>query len=345
MDDKIIASMAAQKLGDANAQQPPQSAPPQMAESPQETPAENVRDQGAPETQMEQAQDVGAPVDESVQMNQQAATFRVPFGNEERELTPQQIQSTFERYAALNHAHQQQFAPMKPVVALAKAIQDEAAKNGRNVSGQEIAQLMAIATKALIQNPQMGKQGEAAPEVDELAQWEEENAVSLPPKYKEALQSVGGMKAQMAKMMQAMQLLAGKSKEVGQTAQQQLQTARETELNSVRASIGNNLARAQQQFGLPDEAENDFMQFAFSRGYTPEDFVDPRLTNAVVQDFKNNMNSPEMDRLRALTQKRQAYTGGLSGAPSGGVGMGGGQRNADSQFFNSMVDAALAKRG
>ena len=31
-----------------------------------------------------------------------------------------------------------------------------------------------------------------------------------------------------------------------------------------------------------------------------EDFVDPQMTIRVMQDFKNNMDSPEMERMRAI---------------------------------------------
>lgn len=340
--DNIIASMAAAKLGPtklAEGEAPAQEAAP--------APSQQAQPQEQPTAQEAANEKVGA-VDEGGQMNQQAVTFKVKFGDMERELTENQIASTFERYAKLNHMHQAEIAPMRPVLALAKAIQDEAVKNGKNVGPGEVAQLLAAATKAMIHNPQMGQAVSGNHPVDaweaELGKWEQENAVSLPPKYKEAMRQMTGMQGQMQQMQSILQQMAGQARTVGESAKAELQDARTAQLDAIRGTIGTNLARAQQQFGLPDEAENDFMQFAMTRGYTMEDFVDPRLTMTVVQDFKNNMNSPEMERLRALTAKRQAFTGAPSGAPSGMSGMRGAAASADSAFFNQMVDAAVSRR-
>jgi len=348
--DNIMASMAAAKLGpQAMAQKEPEGGETKAHEGGESRAMEASEDMGEDrQTAMEQAQTKMAPNDEAAQMNQQAATFKVKFGDLERELSENQIASTFQRYASLNHAHQTEVAPMRPVLALAKAIQAEAAKNGKNIGGEEVAQLLAAATKAMIHNPQMGKQAAEEHPTDsweaELGQWEQENAVSLPPKYKEAMRNMVGMQGQMAQMQEILQQVAGRAQQVGQTAQTELQDARQAQLDAIRATIGTNLARAQQQFGLPDESENDFMQFAMSRGYTMEDFIDPRLTATVVGDFKNNMNSPEMERLRALTSKRQAFTGSMPGTTgSGGTGRSSGS-NADAQFFNQMVDSAVSKK-
>ena len=58
------------------------------------------------------------------------------------------------------------------------------------------------------------------------------------------------------------------------------------------------------------------MMFAAERGFTMEDFVDPQMTIRVMQDFKNNMDSPEMERMRAIAQRRQAFTGSLGSTPA-----------------------------
>jgi len=34
-----------------------------------------------------------------------------------------------------------------------------------------------------------------------------------------------------------------------------------------------------------------------------------------MQDFKNNMNSPEMERMKNIAQRRQAFTGSLGSTP------------------------------
>ena len=89
-------------------------------------------------------------------------------------------------------------------------------------------------------------------------------------------------------------------------------------MTAVRQQIANNLDRTQQALGLPDDKADDFMTFFAERGFTQEDFIDPQLTLKVMQDFKNNMDSPEMERMRGIAQRRQSYTGSLGSTPSAG---------------------------
>lgn len=145
-------------------------------------------------------------------------------------------------------------------------------------------------------------------------------------------------------MMQAMQQMqqggVNQNQEALQGAQQMNEQAGQQQSNAIRQTIGNNLSMAQRQMQLPDDAEQDFMQFAFARGYTIEDFIDPQLTMQVAQDFRNNMNSPEMDRLKAMAQRRQAFTGMAEGAPA--MAGGGGQGSGD-QVFDSILGTAMGK--
>ena len=53
----------------------------------------------------------------------------------------------------------------------------------------------------------------------------------------------------------------------------------------------------------------DFQVFANERGYTQEDFLDPQLRLRVMNDFKNSVHSGEMERLRDISKRRQAFTG------------------------------------
>ena len=97
------------------------------------------------------------------------------------------------------------------------------------------------------------------------------------------------------------------------------------------------------ELGLPDDAEDDFFDFAFGRGYTVEDFIDRELTMKVMQDFTNNRSTPEMERLRALNAKRQAFTGAATATPSAG---GAPQTaSADQQFMDAVAAKAMQKRG
>jgi hypothetical protein len=104
--------------------------------------------------------------------------------------------------------------------------------------------------------------------------------------------------------------------------------------------IGNNLDRAQQQLQLPTEAANDFMMFAQQRGYNLEDFADPQLALMVMQDFSNNRNSPEMERMRQINQRRTAFTSDAGGAP-----MGGGQNQSAAEAdFSGFAGRMTAKK-
>ena len=40
------------------------------------------------------------------------------------------------------------------------------------------------------------------------------------------------------------------------------------------------------------------------------------MTIKVMQDFKNSMNSPEMERMKAIAERRQAFTGSLGQTPA-----------------------------
>jgi hypothetical protein len=88
-------------------------------------------------------------------------------------------------------------------------------------------------------------------------------------------------------------------------------------VDAIRQSIANNLDRAQAEFQLPDDKAEDFMTFASERGFTMEDFIDPMLVRKVMGDYKANAESPEMERLRAIAQRRQAFTGTMGSSPAG----------------------------
>ncbi|WP_175404806.1 hypothetical protein, partial [Endozoicomonas atrinae] len=46
--------------------------------------------------------------------------------------------------------------------------------------------------------------------------------------------------------------------------------------------------------------------------------IDPGLTAKVAQDYKHNAMSGEYDRLKQLSERRQAFTGSIEGTPSSG---------------------------
>jgi hypothetical protein len=80
------------------------------------------------------------------------------------------------------------------------------------------------------------------------------------------------------------------------------------------------------------------MIFAAERGYTMEDFVDPNLTIKVMQDFRNSMDSPEMERMRGIAQRRQAFTGSLGATPSAGEAP---AEDASAATFDRLVNRGM----
>jgi hypothetical protein len=302
----------------------------------------------APATAQEIAAAAGAPNDEGTNTQADAVVYKVKFGDKQRDLTPEQIASTFDRYSALNHKH----ATMKPIMEAAEAIMG-------HFNVQDPVQM----AKVMIEQAKRGADGPATfgetqasnrgPETTardmpadsfeaKLKRWEEENAASLPPGYKEMLHGQMQQQQMMQQMAEMMQGVMQKSAGVADAAQAMNTQNRDTRSQAIRSSIGTNVDRAQMALQLPDSAAQDFMVYASERGYTLEDFVDPSLTYKVMADFRNNMNSPEMERLRSMAQRRQAYTGSLGASPSGGgvapaASEGGGT-------FDSLVNTAMAKK-
>ena len=363
MDDQILQGLVASKLGDANAAagqaaaQPAQSPDIQQAPAPAAEAAPAAQDmsaampQGQPapqqqnepnQTAMEAAVQAVSPTDES-----RMESFTVDFGDGNmRELTPSQIKSTFQRYSALNHKHQTKFKNAEPVVDFVNQVIEEAAKTGAQLSPQDV--LAFLTQGGHQQNVQganlghntYGQAGVNDGEDDPLAQWERENAVTLPPGLRESYAKSQMLEGELIKTQEMMAQILAAAQGVGQQSQQQAMTADQQHRMALKNTIVNNLSSAQAQLGLSDGDEQDFMQFAFSRGYTVEDFIDPQLTVAVATDFRNNKNSPEMDRLRSMAQRRQAFTGNVQGAPAGPAG-GAPTGGDDKSFMDSMIGNAM----
>jgi hypothetical protein len=298
-----VARIAAKQLGaEAPAPQAPAPAP-----KPQE----------APTTVQEKAAEAGSPKTEGDKSSQDPVVYKVKIGDNERDLTPQQIAGTFERYRDLNYKQ----AQMKPVMELAEKMMQAG-----NATPEQVAKFMGAAAQAMTKNAKMGRAqnpqpaGTAAPQqpqngnanisermAAEFKKYEDDNAISLPPGYREGLDELQRMRgmlqqqtAQMAQVLQA-------SKQNAQTGVNAAQQAGQDRAGMVRQAISNNLDSAQQANGLPDTDAKLFMAFAGERGYTAEDFADKGLTNKVMQDFKNAKNGPELARLQEMQQRRQAF--------------------------------------
>lgn len=309
-DASQVARIAAQQMG--------------APEQPQQPPA----NQEAPPTDQEKAAEAGSPETEGDKTSAEPVLFKVKMGEQERELTEAQIAQTFSRYADLNHKH----ATNKPILDLAeRMIQSTGAQP------EQVARFMEAAAKAFTKNATMGQPGpqpqppqQATPAGnldEEFRKYEEENAITLPPGYRETMNRMNRMEqALMAQLGLTRQVLerAGMGAQQGQEAAQSAQADRQA---AIQQSIATNLDRAQAQYQLADEDANTFMAWAGERGYTLEDFADPGLTQKVVGDFAATKNGPEYERLKQLAQRRSAYleaggpgpaTGAAPATPQGG---------------------------
>tara|TARA_Y100001938_G_scaffold149427_1_gene236182 strand:- start:1706 stop:2734 length:1029 start_codon:yes stop_codon:yes gene_type:complete len=292
------------------------------------------------------AQTKGSPDTEGDKITAEAIIYEVDMGDgNKRNLTPQQISSTFNRYAALNHEH----AKTKPIMDVIKNYM----RANPNVSAKQVAENLQNLAKADEKNPTMGNtdgKKSTSPEDMEasLKKWEEDNAAQLPPGYKEMMMSNGdgmsNIQSQLAQTQKMLQQVLANSAGVADAARVGMEGAQNQQIAAVKQQIANNIDKVQQAIGLPDSAANDFMVFAGERGYTLEDFVDPQLTIKVMQDFKNNMNSPEMERMKAMAQRRQAYTGSLGSTPSATPSPEGENPQGESTF-DKLANQAMANRG
>ena len=341
-DQDLIAQAAAQQLGVS----------PPAAMAPQAPPASTSPQEMQPTPQEMAAKGVSPSTEGDKQSADAAQIMRIKFGDQDRELSEAQVKGTFDRYSALNFKHQN----LKPVVDLAEKMLQAAQQKNPNASAKDLAKFMTAAAKSQTHNPQMGK-GSQNPEdaaraqiassdgnVDDMMkQWEDDNAVSLPPRFRETMDGMAEMKAQNAELRGMLQQVIQGQQGVTDSTQKQLDQSDMREGNVMQQRIGNNLQQAQSALNLPDEAEQEFMQFAYSRGYTVEDFIDPELTMMIAKDFKQNQEAPELDRLRGITEKRQAFTGNASGAPA--VSSQSQATGPDQTFIDAAVNKSVAARG
>jgi len=299
----LIDAIASKQMGVEPQQQAPQQEAPEK-----ETAEEKAIEDGSPET-------------EGDKMDMEAILYEIDFGDGDmRKLNPNQIRETFKRYRDLNYANAQN-ANLNKVV-------EAAIKNGFAKSPDDAARQILNMMKAGQSNPQMGdtdgktnvQQSEEQVR-DALSQWEEDNAVALPPGFRESQQQMAQMANNMAQLQQMLGQVLQQGQNAAQQGAQQAVEAQNMKGEAARQMIANNLDKGAQQTGLTDEQAEDFRVFAYERGYTEDDFIDPGLTMRVMTDFKNAMQSPEMDRLRDINKRRQAFTGTVSMTPqSGDVG-------------------------
>ena len=335
-----VARIAAKQMGDAPAPAPQAAAP-----------APKPKPQEAPPTAQEKASEAGSPETEGDKAAQDPVVYKVNIGGSERDVTPQQIAGTFERYRDLNYKQ----AQMNPVIELAEKMM----KAG-NATPEQVAKFMTSAAQAMTKNPQMGntrpkQEGVAAPKqptgsqdysvrmADELKKYEDENAISLPPGYKEGMDRIQRMEGRLEEMMVQNQKVMQAASQSAQVGAQMAGKSAQDHAEVIRQATSNNLDTAQRQYNLPDSDASLFMQFAGERGYTAEDFADKTLTMKVMEDFANMKNSPELGRLQELDRRRQAFmtaqNQGAGAAPASN------QEITDLQRLGAMAASQAIQKG
>lgn len=341
MDQAMIQQVAAQQLGaPAPAPQPNPKADPKADNPP--TNAEAATAKVSPQTEGDKSRE--------------EAFIEVDFGNGRKEtMSASQIAGMTNRYKELNFKNGTVYKPLGPAINMLEQIMANAKQNGQEVTGDDLAQFLQAAIQGYTSNPRMGGQRDNTPDTPngydqideqferELSQWEQENAVSVPPMYRNAAKMMNQLQAENAQMKQVVAQLLQQAGQINQESRGHLQRSQSNAEEAYRVQASNNLNEAQQRFNLPDEAENDFFDFAFGRGYAVEDFIDRELTHRIMQDFANARATPEMERLRALNQRRQAFTGAASATPAAsGTPQAG---SVDQQFMDAVASKAMQRRG
>ena len=335
-----VAGMAARAMG---VEPPAPAAPaPAPAPAPDAKPKDTVQDKAA---------EAGSPQTEGDKAAADPVLYDIQMGDKTRKMTPQQIADTMGRYAELNYKQ----AQYKPII---DTVNEMMKTTGAKNPAEFASHLKALAA-ANRPNPTMGNtkgdvsgdntktEGPKTPDemAEALAKWEEDNAASLPPGYKEMMQGGGQMQAMMAQMTQMQRMLQGvlaQSAGAADAARGAMGEAQAQQAQAIQRQIANNIDRVQAALKIPDEKANDFMIFAAERGYTLEDFVNPQLTIKVMQDFRNNMDNPEMERMRNIAQRRQAFTGSMGATPSAGPAS---APTGEGTTFDKMAESVMSKRG
>jgi len=303
----------------------------------------------APQTEGDK---VTEPAAEPVSNEELSALYKIKIGDSERELTDKQIAGTFERYRDLNFKHSQ----MKPVIDTVNQLMERTGLDAETMNNEIIAAL-----KAKQHNPQMGQQSnepnatqqgdkrEAPNEMisgDMLSQYEEQNAVQLPPGYRELVAGRDAQSQQLAQMQMMMQQLLAQSQGVANAARQAGQQQAMDRGQLMQQRIGQNIDQAAQRHlgSQSPEMADDFLAYIYERGYTTDDFVDPALADRAMGDFANMRNQPEMERLRQAAQRRQAFSfNGTMGNTAGG-GAAAAADTAPATTLDKLTDAAMTKR-
>jgi len=298
-------------------------------------------------TGVEQAMSAATPKSEGDAANA-APMLKVKIGGQEREFTPEQIEGMTNRYRDLNFTH----AQAKPLLEMADKLIEQGGGDY-----QTVAKFMgSLLERSNEKNPQMGNRagaedGKTPPNAPEFIQnidakmkdWMTRNSISEPPPgFSELLGAFHGLNGTLSSQTELLKKVMDQSGKVHQGAKQAVAEAGNMKVDAVKKQIQNNLNDTQQKTGLADESFDDFMTFAYERGFTVEDFISPDLTLKIMTDFKNSQGTPEFERLKQIHSRRQAFTGNDGGGPTGG---GAAPLNESQKMFDQIAGNVMAKKG
>ena len=117
---------------------------------------------------------------------------------------------------------------------------------------------------------------------DQIKRWEEENAVSLPPMFREGFKTIQALQNDNANMRQTMNQFLASAGQINQDAAQTAVAAEQQAQDAYRQTAANNLNEIQAKYKLPDSESDDFFTFAYERGFTQEDFIDIGLVDKIM---------------------------------------------------------------
>lgn len=354
-DNMLIDALASQQMG----------VPPQMQQPQPQAPAAPAESKPTPQEQVTEAM---APATESTNAKADPFEFfEVDMGNgNKRAYTPDQLRGIATRYSDLNYRHQTEVAPNAKTLGFLNQLRAEAQESGEPIGDDELYNILETALTAYAKNPTLGNTGtEQTPSSPnrsdtpiqhqrsnanpqdinaQLAEWEQMNAINLPPAYKEAIANSGNMMQQIQALTDMVSNLTKTGAATAATAEGQLAEAKKTKSDAGMQQIMNNMQRIQNKFGFPDESEQDFMNFVQGRGFDVWELMDYQTAETLASDFKNNQAAPELERFREMATRRQAFTGNVT--PSSGSNGSAPQQNIDpdQEFIGQVTDSVMKQR-
>ena len=337
--------IAANRMGVPAAEQP--AAPAPVAPEP---PAPKDTDQ-------DKAAAKAAPVTEDDKAVQEPLEYTVAVKVNDKDYTQKQVEDTFARYSKLNHRN----ALLKPIH---NVIENYLSSNP-NESVDSIAQKLQTLAAGGQSEPTFGGQGPQANNIPDPSsatasppagesneavsaarkEWLDKNALdSLPPGL-EALLSERSVVGDMGGRMNQIEDVLSKIMPMLQGGMDAVRGQTENVNNQADANrqmmIATNIDRAQQAFNIPDDQAPQFETWIQMMGLTLSDFLDAEDAQRYMSEFDRHIKGGKYDDLKAMTEKRLAFTGSLGSTPSTPTP----QASAEEGRFNALSDKIMAQKG